>query len=68
MDKTFTDCYLADGFTGGGWGYCLNSNEADGVTISDKTLGIELEESQRRLAYYCIGWDSLAVTIFGNVR
>jgi hypothetical protein len=28
MHKTFTDCYLANGFTDGGWGYALNGYDA----------------------------------------
>jgi hypothetical protein len=62
MHKTFTDCYLADGFTGGGWAYSSNSNDADGHTIDD-TPSIEVEEKERRLAYYVIGWKSLEVSL-----
>lgn len=60
MHKTFTDCYLAKGFTGGGWNYATNSNNADGADIkfdSFKTL----PEKETRLAYYVIGWDSVEV-------
>jgi hypothetical protein len=60
MHKTFTDCYLAKGFTGGGWGYAFNTTDADGIDIS-KTMSEQLPEIERKLAYYCIGWNSLAV-------
>lgn len=62
MHKTFTDCYFAKGFTGGGWAYALNSNDAEGHEID--VGGTEeplLEEKDRKLAYYIIGWDSIAV-------
>src|SRR6266498_5608786 len=62
MHKTFTDCYLAQGFTGGGWGYALNTNDADGekadVVEGEKQV---LNEEERKLAYYCIGWESFEV-------
>jgi hypothetical protein len=67
MHKTFTDCYLAEGFTGGGWAYSLTSNEADGEVIKDSTLK-ELEEKERRLAYYIIGWDTLKVRFHGMTK
>ncbi|KIK52084.1 hypothetical protein GYMLUDRAFT_100862 [Collybiopsis luxurians FD-317 M1] len=28
LHKTFTDCYLTDGFTGGNWGIASNSNDS----------------------------------------
>jgi len=63
MHKTFTDCFLAEGFTDGGWSYALNSNDSDGVELSAEE--VVLEEKERRLAYYPLGWDSLEV-IFHN--
>jgi hypothetical protein len=60
MEKTFTDCYFADGFTGGGWGYAMNTTDAEGSDTS-KDFKERLPESEQKLAYYCIGWDSLAV-------
>ncbi len=60
MHKTFTDTYNAQGFTGGGWGYALNSNDASGDEIRS-TEAPWLEEKDRRLAYYFLGWDSIAV-------
>jgi hypothetical protein len=62
MNKTFTDCYFAKGFAGGGWAYTLNSNDAEGCEVdmgaAERPL---LEEKERRLAFYMIGWESLAV-------
>jgi hypothetical protein len=63
MHKTFADCYYAQGFTGGGWGYASNSNDAEGEPLAvDKEPDTVLDEKQRRLAYYIIGWDGLAVS------
>lgn len=61
MHKTFTDCYQDDGFTGGGWAYSLNSNDADGRLLMNDTPSPELEDKERRLAYYVLGWTSLEV-------
>jgi hypothetical protein len=57
MHKTFTDCYLAPGFTGGGWAYALNSNNANGEVVNDDSPDVLFEEKQR-LAYYVIGWET----------
>lgn len=64
MHKTFTDCYFAPGFTGGGWAYALNSNDADGEVISAAKNDVPtvLGETERRLAYYCIGWETIEVS------
>lgn len=62
MNKTFTDCYFAKGFSGGGWGYALNSNDSEGHDINvDSIAESPLKEQERRLAYYIIGWNSIAV-------
>jgi hypothetical protein len=61
MDKTFTDCYLAKGFTGGGWGYVFNSNDSKGINVKPIQESL-LNEKDRMLAYYMIGWDSLMVS------
>jgi hypothetical protein len=63
MHKTFTDCYFAPGFTGGSWSYALNSNDAGGVTVnaSAATDLKTLDEKERRLAIYPLGWESLEV-------
>jgi hypothetical protein len=66
MHKTFTDCYFADGFTGGGWNYAVNSNDADGEASS--TDQNWLPEKDRRLAYYLIGWNGLAVRTCSTSR
>jgi hypothetical protein len=64
MHKTFTDSYLAPdgGFTGGGWGYALNSNDTDGEEVR-VAIGAEemLDEDKRMLAYYVLGWESVEV-------
>jgi hypothetical protein len=64
MDKTFTDCYFAQGFTGGGWSYALNSNIADGEILGrgENEVSSTLSEPERRLAYYCIGWETVEVS------
>ncbi len=51
MHKTFTDCYFAPGFTGGGWGYALNSNDADGEGLESKK---EASRGERR------GWRTIS--------
>jgi hypothetical protein len=62
MHKTFTDCYFAKGFAGGGWGYALNSNESEGQEITvDGAVESLLQEKARTMAYYIIGWGSIAV-------
>lgn len=67
MNKTFMDCYLfsGQGFTGGGWGYALNSNDSDGNEL-ETTDGVDviLDEDKRTLAYYLLGWDSVEVRTF----
>ncbi|RDW74894.1 hypothetical protein BP6252_06036 [Coleophoma cylindrospora] len=61
MRKTFTDCYYAPGFVGGGWAYALNSNDASGEVMGavQNDASVVLSESDRRLAYYAIGWDTI---------
>ncbi|KAH8886367.1 hypothetical protein GQ53DRAFT_809677 [Thozetella sp. PMI_491] len=58
MHKTYTDTYGAAGFTGGGWGYALNSNDADGAEVGEAESSL-LEGKDRRLAYYILGWNTL---------
>ncbi|KIW02691.1 uncharacterized protein PV09_06128 [Verruconis gallopava] len=57
MHKTFTDCYLAEGFVNGGWGYVCTTNDADGTPLREEAE--ILEEKDRHLAFYVLGWDSL---------
>jgi hypothetical protein len=61
MHKTFTDCYFDDDFTGGGWGYALNSNDAEGVDVQTTPTRLD-DEKSRKLAYYLLGWNSIAVS------
>jgi hypothetical protein len=69
MHKTFTDCYFAKGFKGGGWGYSLNSNNADGVLLEGEEEDGErpLQGEERRLAYYYLGWESVEVRTISPV-
>ena len=65
MHKTFTDCYGTKGFTGGGWSYAMNSNDANGEELlgaQNVWNSTEIPEEARLLAYYCIGWDSIEVS------
>jgi hypothetical protein len=62
MHKTFTDCYFAKGFIGGGWGYALNSNDANGELKGTEKEASTLAEEDRTLGFYCIGWDHLEVS------
>jgi hypothetical protein len=64
MHKTFTDCYGSKGFTGGGWGYALNTNDVDGSEIEAGHIEESLlVEKQGMLGYYVIGWDSIEVRL-----
>ena len=69
MHKTFTDCYFAPGFTGGGWNYAIDSNDAEGnlITAGAGENG-SIAESQRRLAYYCIGWETTEVSDYTGIH
>ena len=68
MHKTFTDCYFAPGFTGGGWNYAMDSNDAEGNHIIAGADGIgSIDDSQRRLAYYCIGWETTEVSDYTGI-
>jgi hypothetical protein len=64
MHKTFTDCYPQEGFTGGGWNYVLNSNDAEGESNVASFEEKGLKDDEQRLAYYCIGWDSVEVCFY----
>lgn len=67
MHKTYTDCYKMQGFVGGEWAYSLNANHPDGVPLSDITNA--LEQDERRLALYFLGWESIEVCLpFPNLR
>lgn len=66
MHKTYTDCYKMQGFVGGQWAYSLNANHPDGVALSDITT--TLAQDDRRLALYFLGWESIEVCVFPNLR
>ncbi|KAM5374372.1 hypothetical protein ACJZ2D_006545 [Fusarium nematophilum] len=57
MHKTYTDCYRMQGFTGGDWGYAVNTNSIGGESIG--VAGSRLDSQQRRLAIYLLGWESI---------
>ncbi|KAJ9603264.1 hypothetical protein H2200_012042 [Cladophialophora chaetospira] len=66
MEKTFTDCYFAEGFKGGAWAYAVNTNDTDGTIVTDaEGMEGEVEEvellklEERRLACYYLGWESV---------
>lgn len=60
MHKTYTDCYRMDGFVGGDWGYALNTNDTNGMLV-DEASNQRVEEKERRLACYYLGWESIEV-------
>jgi hypothetical protein len=52
--------------TGGGWGYALNSNDAAGKRLTSTSSTEEMiEEADRRLACYVIGWTDKQVHVLG---
>ncbi|KAL7813089.1 hypothetical protein V8C26DRAFT_172243 [Trichoderma gracile] len=58
MEKTYSDTYKIRGFTGGHWAYVTNTNETAGVPCSTPTEEA-IPISQRRLAIYYLGWESI---------
>jgi hypothetical protein len=72
--KTFADCYLMRGFVGGLWGYVLDGNDTNGVEINSSEISQSqpddsptvtldlLKDEERRLALYCLGWESIEVS------
>jgi hypothetical protein len=65
MHKTYTDCYRMQGFVGGEWTYALNTNDTNGVLVNE-VRNKWLEEKERSLACYYLGWESIEVRI--NIR
>jgi len=63
MNKTFTDCYkMVPGFTGGGWSYALNTNDANGAPADAPEVGQQVvKKGDEMLAYYYLGWPSVEV-------
>ncbi|KAK2137951.1 hypothetical protein NOF04DRAFT_1392191 [Fusarium oxysporum II5] len=60
MRKTYTDCYRMQGFTGGNWGYTLNTNLVGGERdVLPGSRGSRLESKDRKLAIYLLGWESI---------
>jgi hypothetical protein len=65
MNKTYTDCYGMQGFTGGHWAYALNTNDTSGVVVDP--AGEQLvKQEDRKLACYYLGWESVEVCLFAN--
>jgi hypothetical protein len=60
MHKTYTDCYLAEGFLGGSWEYAVNTNNTDDL-FKDPAEEQVIKEAERRLACYPLGWGSIEV-------
>ncbi|ENH65716.1 hypothetical protein FOC1_g10001689 [Fusarium oxysporum f. sp. cubense race 1] len=57
---TYTDCYRMQGFTGGDWGYTLNTNLVGGERdVLPGSWGSRLESKDRKLAIYLLGWESI---------
>jgi hypothetical protein len=61
MHKTFTDCYYAPGFVGGGWEVAVNTNQSDGVRLDASKMVHQVGLENRRLACYYLGWESIEV-------
>ena len=66
MHKTYSDTYQIQGFTGGYWAYATNTNETAGVPYSTPT-DETVPKSQRRLAVYYLGWESIEVGLGQDV-
>ena len=60
MHKTYTDCYSAEGFSGGNWAYAVNSNDVDEL-LSEAVDERLIPEGEGRLAVYPLGWESVEV-------
>jgi hypothetical protein len=60
MHKTYTDCYLTEGFNGGSWEYAVNTNNTDEF-LKDPAEEQVIKEGERRLACYPLGWESIEV-------
>ena len=49
-----------DGFVGGNWAYAVNTNDTNGDSV-DEERNQWIEENERRLACYYLGWESIKV-------
>lgn len=63
MHKTYIDCYRMEGFEGGDWGYAVNTDDTSGLLADheDVTRKERIEEEERSLACYYLGWESVEV-------
>jgi len=65
MHKTYTDTYKIAGFTGGQWGYALDSNESRGRPLyGNSAFEKAVPAEERRLGVYLLGWESIEVRLF----
>ncbi|KAE9363533.1 hypothetical protein N431DRAFT_431749 [Stipitochalara longipes BDJ] len=55
MHKTYTDCYFAEGFSGGNWAYSMTTNNVDELLSEEQKV---IPKEERRLAVYPLGWES----------
>jgi hypothetical protein len=62
MQKTYMDCYRMQGFVGGDWAYALNTNDTNGAIVGGSESQW-IEENERNLACYCLGWESIEVCL-----
>lgn len=67
MHKTYTDCYRMQGFVGGDWAYAVNTNDTSGVLI-ESVRNQWVQEEERRLACYYLGWESIEVCLLPRSR
>ncbi|RFU76566.1 hypothetical protein TARUN_5651 [Trichoderma arundinaceum] len=62
VEKSYTDCFRVQGFVGGDWGYCTNTNEVSGDPIANsKAAAPVLDPADRRLVIYVLGWESAEI-------
>jgi hypothetical protein len=66
MHKTYTDCYFAEGFSGGNWAYAVNSNDVDEL-LSEAVDEKVIPEGKGRLAVYPLGWESVEVCFIHHI-
>jgi hypothetical protein len=67
MHKAYTDCYRMQGFVGGYWAYAVNTNNTSGVMV-EYVRKQWVQEEERRLAGYYLGWESIEVRLFSRSR
>lgn len=58
VHKAYTDCDRMQGFVAGGWGYAVNTDSTEGVSVQPEGGN---STSNKRLAVYLLGWESIEV-------